>query len=65
MFERLLEPGSTELPYCPCGDEMNMIELKASASDTLVKVFKCETCNREMRLMVWNCETAATAENTV
>ena len=54
MFERLLEPDSTELPSCQCGSEMHMAELRTGTGDALVKVFECAACHREMQLMVWN-----------
>ena len=32
-FERLLEAGSTELPDCRCGAEMNLVTIVGPASD--------------------------------
>jgi len=54
MIERLLEPGSTELPACQCGREMTLARLEAKADDTRLKIFECSACGREMRLMVWD-----------
>jgi len=65
MFERLLEPGSMEVPSCQCGQEMHMAELKAKTADALVKVFRCEACNREMRLMVWNRDATPAEEDRI
>jgi hypothetical protein len=42
---------------------MHMAELKARTADALVKVFRCEACNREMRLMVWNRDAAPVEED--
>jgi hypothetical protein len=63
MIERLLEPGSTELPACQCGCEMTLARLEAKADDTRLKIFECSACGREMRLMVWGA-TSETAEST-
>ncbi len=55
MFERLLEPGCTESPACPCGAEMQItsIEVLPEGSDAAVRVYRCGACDREMRLTVW------------
>jgi hypothetical protein len=55
MFERLLEPGCTESPACQCGGEMNIaaIETLPRGSDAAIRVYRCDECQREMRLTVW------------
>ena len=55
MFERLLEPGCTESPACQCGGEMNIaaIEKLPQGSDAAVRIYRCDDCQREMRLTVW------------
>jgi hypothetical protein len=55
MFERLLEPGCTESPACQCGAEMHIavIEMLPEGNDAAVRVYRCEGCQREMRLTVW------------
>jgi hypothetical protein len=55
MFERLLEPGCTESPWCQCGGEMRVsaIEMLPEGSDAAVRVYRCDECRREMRLTVW------------
>jgi hypothetical protein len=55
MFERLLEPGCTESPDCQCGGEMQIeaIEKLPQGSDAAVRVYRCDECQREMRLTVW------------
>jgi hypothetical protein len=55
MFERLLEPGCTESPACQCGGEMNVeaIETLPHGSDAAIRVYRCDQCQREMRLTVW------------
>ena len=55
MFERLLEPGCTESPECQCGGEMHIaaIETLPEGSDAAVRVYRCDECQREMRLTVW------------
>jgi hypothetical protein len=54
-IERLLVPGSTDLPACHCGDDMlitgqNPIPEKG---DAVIRIYKCPSCTREMRLTVW------------
>ena len=55
MFERLLEPGCTESPACQCGGEMRIatIEILPQGSDAAVRIYRCDDCEREMRLTVW------------
>jgi hypothetical protein len=54
-FERLLTPGSPEMPDCPCGAEMRVAQsLQADKSpDIEVRVYECPACRRELRLTVW------------
>jgi hypothetical protein len=54
-IERLLVPGSTELPACHCGDEMRIASLDPApeSSDAHIRIYKCPSCAREMRLTVW------------
>jgi hypothetical protein len=54
MLERLLEAGSTELPSCACGKEMRYEGIQGATSDTEIRIFRCVTCNRELRLTVWS-----------
>ena len=53
MLERLLEPGSTELPKCACGEEMRRQRTRSATSDTEIQVFQCPECKRELHLTVW------------
>jgi hypothetical protein len=55
MIERLLVPGSTELPPCHCGDEMCIASLDPipESSHAQIRIYKCPSCAREMRLTVW------------
>jgi hypothetical protein len=57
MLERLLEPGSTELPDCVCGTQMRLEKTQAAQDDTEIRIFQCPRCQRELRLTVW-CEPA-------
>ena len=54
-FERLLEPGCTEVPACRCGADMEIarIERLPQGCDADVRVYRCVACNHEMRLTVW------------
>jgi hypothetical protein len=52
-IERLLVPGSTELPDCRCGKEMAQGASQRIGSDAEVRVYCCSACGHEMRLTVW------------
>jgi hypothetical protein len=54
-IERLLVPGCTELPVCQCGDEMRIASLDPipETTDAHIRIYKCPSCAREMRLTVW------------
>jgi hypothetical protein len=54
-LERLLVPGSTELPACRCGGEMHVdhTDPLPERADTHIRVYKCPACHYEMRLTVW------------
>ncbi len=58
-FERILVPGSTELPDCRCGAEMRMTSTtpRADSPDVELRVYQCSVCDHELRLTVW--KTAA------
>ncbi|HEY2827622.1 MAG TPA: hypothetical protein VGJ04_08490 [Pirellulales bacterium] len=51
-FENLLVPGSTELPECMCGTEMQLDKTKPRG-DAEVRIFRCASCRHEFQLMVW------------
>jgi hypothetical protein len=60
VFERLLVPGCTELPECPCGKEMQIVGThRLPKSDGDIRVYSCPACHHEMRLTVWANDTAA------
>jgi hypothetical protein len=53
-FERLLVPGSTEMPDCRCGKEMHIASVIASLEKGAeIRVYQCRACQHEMRLTVW------------
>jgi hypothetical protein len=54
-FDRLLAPGSTEMPDCKCGAEMQFARSiqTDNSSDTEIRVYECAACGHEFRLMVW------------
>ena len=54
MLERLLEPGSTELPKCACRSETHHERTQVVTGDTEIRIFRCLNCNRELRLTVWS-----------
>jgi hypothetical protein len=52
MFERLLEPSSSDAPNCSCGNEMHFVRAKKS-NDAALKHFSCIACGWELIVMVW------------
>jgi hypothetical protein len=57
-FERLLEPGCTDLPACQCGKEMRIARTSAlpESTETHIRVYDCPVCHHELRLTVWGAE---------
>jgi hypothetical protein len=53
MLERLLEPGSTDVPTCLCGGEMLHARTETADRDTEIRIFGCPKCQHELRLTVW------------
>jgi hypothetical protein len=64
-FERLLVPGSTEMPDCQCGAEMHLARSTKSEKTpgAEVRTYECKPCGHELRLTVW-AETADPAVAT-
>ena len=60
-IERLLEPGNTELPDCICGKQMKVFSVTpvSERGDAYIRVYKCPSCQHEMRLTVWADEALA------
>ena len=55
-LEKLLEPDSPEVPACRCGEDMVLSQIVPTKTiDTEIKIFRCDHCKYELRLMVW-CE---------
>jgi hypothetical protein len=52
-YERLLVPGSTELPECRCGEEMQIACEPLDRTDAQIRIYKCLACQHEMRLTIW------------
>jgi hypothetical protein len=48
-------PASTELPACHCGDDMRIASHDPipEKGDAVIRIYKCPSCTREMRLTVW------------
>ena len=61
LYERLLIPGSTELPECRCGEEMQIVRdpQVSDRTDAQIRIYNCPACNHEMRLTVWSPESLA------
>jgi hypothetical protein len=60
-IERLLVPGSNELPECRCGKEMQIasVDPLPNGSDAHIRIYRCASCDHEMRLTVWATDPAA------
>lgn len=54
-LDRVLGPGSTELPDCICGHEMTLASEQSSPSnpDTGLRIYSCPCRGHELRLTVW------------
>lgn len=54
-IEDVLAPGSTEMPDCLCGTEMELTQSGPinKSSGTEVRIFECPACKHQLRLMVW------------
>jgi hypothetical protein len=57
MIERALELGSPDLPVCQCKAEMDLVTTEKKGRDIQLKIFRCSSCQHEMRLMVWSEES--------
>lgn len=53
-IERLLIPGSTELPDCSCGVEMRLVESSPDTADAEVRRYLCPSCAHLFILTVWS-----------
>jgi hypothetical protein len=55
-LEDLLVPGSTEVPDCICGLEMEFAGSKRAdiPNGTEVRHYKCPACSHELMLTVWS-----------
>jgi hypothetical protein len=59
-FERLLEPGSTELPDCRCSAEMHLMAIvPVPNGESEIRIFRCPACGHELRLTAWGNDAAA------
>ena len=55
-IERLLEPGSIEMPLCRCGLAMRLASgvRPVATHETEIRIFRCSVCDHELRLTVWS-----------
>jgi hypothetical protein len=60
-YERLLVPGSTELPDCRCGGVMHIAggDELPDRTDAQIRIYRCHVCQHEMRLTVWSSDLLA------
>ena len=65
-LERLLAPGSAELPDCVCGAEMRLVGSKKCSNQdgTEVRHYECPDCKHELRLTVWSDEPIPISPNS-
>ena len=54
-LDRVLVPGSRDLPDCQCGSEMRLLkrERVANQGEAETRIYSCGQCHRELRIMVW------------
>jgi hypothetical protein len=55
-LEDLLVPGSTAVPDCICGLEMQLAGTKQAdvPNGTEIRIYECPACSHELRLTVWS-----------
>lgn len=60
LIERLLEPGSIELPTCKCGQQMEVAGFDPipDRRDSHIRIFACPACDHQFRLTVWSADAA-------
>jgi len=58
---QLLEPGNAELPDCICGKQIKVFSVPPASErrDSYVRVYKCPSCQHEMRVTVWSDDALA------
>jgi hypothetical protein len=54
-MKTVLAPGSTEMPTCICGEEMQLagVDPQPGPEDSELRRYGCLACEHEMRVMVW------------
>jgi hypothetical protein len=59
-LDRVLVPGSTEVPNCRCGTEMLLIAVvPVEGGESEVRIFRCRPCSHELRLTIWRSDVSA------
>jgi hypothetical protein len=59
-LERVLVPGSAELPSCRCSAEMHLLDIvMVQGGDSEVRIFRCRDCGHELRLTIWRSDVSA------
>jgi len=59
-LDRVLVPGSTEVPNCRCGTEMHLIAgVPVEGGESEVRIFRCRACSHELRLTIWRSDVSA------
>jgi hypothetical protein len=53
MSERVLEPGSSDIPNCICNREMRLKRTETVDRETEIRIYECPSCTHELRLTVW------------
>jgi len=59
-LDRVLVPGSTEVPNCRCGTEMHLIAgVPVEGGESEVRIFRYRACSHELRLTIWRSDVSA------
>ena len=59
-LDRVLVPGSTDVPNCRCSAEMHLIDVvPVEGGDSEVRIFRCRDCGHELRLTIWHNDVSA------
>ena len=64
-LDRVLVPGSTEVPNCRCGTEMHLIAVvPVQGGESEVRIFRCRDCGHELRLTIWRSDVSQSPETS-
>jgi hypothetical protein len=59
-LDRVLVPGSTDVPNCRCSTEMRLIAVvPVQGDESEIRIFRCRDCGHELRLTIWGSDVSA------